>query len=82
MNIKPIFTVGLPKCANLSDIETLNNKISEKMNDYHVLIYVSNSDGYIFEVFYEKDFNQVKFDELKKIIKNSLNKNELEIEKN
>lgn len=40
--------------------------------DYHVVVYLAiNVDNPIIQVFYEKDFNEVKFDELKAIIENA-----------
>ena len=47
--------------------------IADNIDDYHVIVVRSNeSFDMVFECFYEKDFNEVKFEELKKIIKDAV----------
>ena len=70
---KPIFLVGLP----IGTPKITLRKIYEELKgirDYHHLIYINTSDNYEFKVFYEKDFNEVKYDELQKIIKENIGK--------
>ena len=66
--IKPIFTIGLPIATRREDFESISNMLSDKFSDYNVLIYISNLEESKFEAFYEKDFNEVKFEELKQIV--------------
>jgi hypothetical protein len=70
---KPIFIVGLPLDQRIKRDESqksLEDKIGE---DYYCLAYVdSNLKEPKFQVFYEKDFNEVKYEELKKIIEDAL----------
>jgi len=72
---KPILIIGIgnPQVKSV----TLNNvikKVKEAVNDeYYVLVYTSRVLKDIkFEVFYEKDFNEVKYEELKQLITNAL----------
>jgi len=70
--IKPIFTVGIPKPYNkeksLEELESVQKILERKFTDYHILVYFSSNEEVIFNCFYEKDFNEVKFEELKKIV--------------
>lgn len=80
---KPIFFIQIPKgdAEFLDKIEAeksldgLRDKLRGIENDYHILI----DTGYIGEnvsiqVFFEKDFNSVKYDELKSIVENAVKK--------
>lgn len=71
--VKPIFIVGLQNSINASHIDEISKSIQAVITDYHVLVHTTNNDNNQFQVFYEKDFNDVKFDELKKIVSDSLN---------
>ena len=71
---KPILTIGIPE-ASFEIVQRLQKQIKRQMKDYHVLVYASNGDEPKFQVFYEKDFNKVKFNELKEIVKGELIKN-------
>lgn len=69
---KPIFIIGIPNSTKY-DIDRIKKFIGKEMSDYYVLVYSVNSKfNYSFQVFYEKDFNQVKFEELKRIIKDKI----------
>lgn len=72
--IKPIFLIGTPKGSNPKDIEQIQISLERKMSDYHILVYRTNAEEMEFKVFYEKDFNKTKFDELKRMVKDSINK--------
>lgn len=69
---KPIFTIGVPSLdGNLElDDEILNNIFNTIKEDYWVFIHPTTGDDCVFNVYYEKDFNEVKYEELKQIIKN------------
>ena len=67
---KPIFTIGFP--AEHYDQESLDNMsagISKNMSDYYVICYTHKHEETEFQAFFEKDFDDVKFDELKEIVK-------------
>ena len=64
---KPIFIIGLPEAAGM-DQEAIQNQIARKLEDYYVIIYPINDEKPEFKVFFEKDFNLVKYEELKQIV--------------
>lgn len=66
---KPIFLVAIP-FEQYKNIDDIQKNLEGKLIDYHVLIYLHDKEEIEFKAFYEKDFNQVKFDELKQIVKN------------
>jgi hypothetical protein len=43
-----------------------------KLEGYYVLVYKTNEEEIQFKCFYEKDFNDVKFEELKQTVKDML----------
>jgi len=72
---KPIFLVGTPIQGDVFEdqyhVKNLANLIKSKIGDeYHVLVYGTGLAELKFQVFYEKDFNEVKYEELKAIISN------------
>ena len=70
---KPIVTVALPSNVNLEELHNIKGRIGNQLTDYHVLVYQSFSSKEVeIKVFYEKDFNEVKYEELKQIIKDSV----------
>lgn len=66
---KPIFTIGLPHREDQEFLEELNDSLGEKFEDYHVLVYSHPGEDLKLDCFYEKDFNEVKYNELKAFIK-------------
>jgi hypothetical protein len=44
------------------------------MPDYYILVHGTYEDNPSFQVFYEKDFNEVKFEVLKQIVKDYIGK--------
>jgi hypothetical protein len=71
---KPIFTIGLPRHCTEADMAEMRIALTNKLTDYYVLVYLSNLEEAKFEAFYEKDFNKVKYEELKQIIIDNLPK--------
>lgn len=71
--IKPIFIIGVPY-ASMADIEKISKEldISNINDDYHILVISVNHDNPFFKVFYEKDFNEIKYKELKNIVKSQI----------
>jgi len=71
---KPIFLVGLPtRGIDEGDIDYIHSKLNRELYDYHFLIYPYYGKNIKFECFYEKDFNEIKYEELKKIIRERMN---------
>lgn len=72
--VKPILVVGLPEDAPKEAIDLVGEKISSTIDEeYHVLVYISKKIDFSFQVFYEKDFDEVKYEELKQIVKDKIN---------
>lgn len=73
---KPIFIIGLPSQTIREAYEEILKQIEnrkELIEDYHVLCYINpNSEEFHFNAFYEKDFDEVKFEELKQFIQNEI----------
>jgi hypothetical protein len=71
MTAKPILIVRLPKQV-INEITIIAEGFTEKFNDYHVLCLLSDVCQAEFECYYEKDFNEVNFEELKQIVESRL----------
>ena len=69
---KPIFIVEAPMMQTREEFANTQKVLEEKLNDYHVLIVQTNVDDFNFKVFYDKDFTEINYDELKKLIKEKL----------
>lgn len=69
---KPIFTVGIPDGITKKELEEIQSQITKTLSDYYVLVYVFHKNDPEFNAYYEKDFNEVKFEELKEIIRKNL----------
>jgi hypothetical protein len=74
---KPIFLVGINhkqyhECPE--SIDLMSDILSKQLFDYHVVIYSHIKEDIEFQAFHEKDFNEVKYEELKEIVRNSINK--------
>ncbi len=71
---KPIFVVGLPKGTLQGKVEWVAQSLREYLIDYHVICYESKQQDVVFNCFYEKDFTDVKYEELKQMVKDLMNK--------
>lgn len=69
---KPIFLVGLPMKTDYEYVHEAQVELDRKLDGYYSLIYRTNQDEIKFQCFYEKDFDEVKFEELKQIVKENL----------
>lgn len=70
---KPILTVGLSFGSDIKEVEeNFKKNFKELTNEYHVLAYLTNTQDPVLKVFYEKDFNHVKYEELKKFIADAI----------
>ena len=70
---KPIFIIESPIIQTREEFDRMQKTLQNELNDYHVLMVSSDRDEFNFEVFYDKDFTHVNYDELKKIIYDKLN---------
>lgn len=68
----PIFTVGLPNQATEQVLNDVQSDLSGQFDDYHVLVYSHFGEDVKFDCFYEKNFNEVKYKELKAIVRSKL----------
>tara|TARA_R110000737_G_scaffold295887_2_gene302527 strand:- start:44 stop:262 length:219 start_codon:yes stop_codon:yes gene_type:complete len=69
---KPIFIVESPMMQTQEEFAKIEEVLKNKLNDYHLLMVQANVDDFNFKVFYEKDFTEIKYDELRKLIKEKL----------
>ena len=73
---KPIVVITIPALTKEKGKEIYENKrILDLKEEYHVFILgcpPAPNKQVTWEVFYEKDFNEVKYEELKKIIKDKV----------
>ena len=69
---KPIFLVKVPyEITSVCDGEHVNNiqkVLEKKLTDYHVLVAGCNVNDLEFQCFFEKDFGEINFEELKSIV--------------
>jgi hypothetical protein len=68
---KPIFLVALPHEA-ADKIQDIQKSLENQLTDYYPLIYIHNKDEIEFRAVYEKDFDEIKFEELKEIVRGSV----------
>lgn len=70
---KPIFLIGFPRTTQVEQIQIINKALDKKLKDYHTLTYLQNeSDEMLFNVFYDKDMDNVKFEEIKEFVNNKM----------
>ena len=69
---KPIFLVGLPQMASREQIEDVQKNLERKLEQYYPLVYQTNGDEIDFKCFFEKDFDEVKYEELKQIVRDAV----------
>ena len=71
-----IFRIDTKRIPELSGLSQINRDLSKKMEDYYVFTLPLDSDekedSVKIEVFYEKDFTKIQYDELRNIIEESL----------
>jgi len=73
---KPIFIIGLPREEATKQLDeyydSVRKSLEQKLAQYYVLVYYSNSDDMEFKCFNDADFTDIKFEELKAMIKNEI----------
>lgn len=68
-------------CRGIIEVYEVQKILDERLNDYHVLVvpFEQPDDEYFepmqLQVFYEKDFTKIQYQELKEIIEKSLQQN-------
>jgi len=67
MESKPIFCVGMPKIRERVS-QDVRNELQLKMNDYHVLVYETNSNEPVFNCFNGENVSDIQIEELKALI--------------
>lgn len=70
---KPIFIVGLPLDRSDTELEHVQKLLDRELKDYYSLVYTTNDNEIQFKAFYEKDFDEIKYEELKQIVQDSIN---------
>ena len=69
---KPIFIVEAPMMQTQEEFANVQKLLENKLNDYHVLMVKMDVNDFNFKVFYDKDFTEINYDELRKLIKERL----------
>lgn len=69
---KPIFLVGVPRNMDYEQVLKAQVELERQLDGYYSLVFQTNQDEIKFQCFYEKDFDEVKFEELKQIVKENL----------
>lgn len=61
--------------GEIASIAEVNDLFVDKFNDYHVFCFPQNSmdDIFAFQVFHEKDFSEIQYQELRDLISAELN---------
>ncbi len=57
--------------ASIEQIEEIQKNLEQKFEQYYTLVYTTNSSEIEFKCFFEKDFDVVKFEELKQIVRDA-----------
>ena len=72
---KPIFLIKAPYNTTMETFHSIRKSLENSVGkEYFVLVINTQLEEWEFECFYEKDFNKVKYEELKQIIKDSCGK--------
>ncbi len=69
---KPIFLVGVPMDFGPQTVQAIQQMLEDKIQDYYPLVYAKkDGDEIDFKALYEKDFDEVKFEELKELVRSN-----------
>jgi hypothetical protein len=69
---KPIFLVGLQSSATHEDINDAAISLKKLDKDYYVIVHIGKTEHIEFQCFFEKDFDEIKYEEVKQIVRDSL----------
>lgn len=70
--IKPIFLVGLPRTTSCEEVEEVQKNLKRKLDQYYSLVFLTNTSEIDFKCFFEKNFNEIKFEELKQLVRDAM----------
>ena len=65
---KPILTIGLPFGWSASELREAQERFKTAMPDYYVIFYDVLKSVPQFNVFYDKDFVEINYDELRDML--------------
>jgi hypothetical protein len=63
---KPIFIIFIP-VEMTKEMDKIQEQLTNKLDDYHILSVTHEKPEIEFKAFYEKDFTEIKFTELRQI---------------
>jgi hypothetical protein len=69
---KPILIVEAPMMQTHEEFANVQKVLEKKLNDYHVLMVQMDVNNFNFKVFYDKDFTEINYNELRKLINEKL----------
>lgn len=77
-NVKPILTVAVP--FNHADkIDSIHEALAETIKDYHIIVYIDTGDNLKFHVFYDKDADEKKVEDVTQFVKEEFEKLKLKL---
>jgi len=69
---KPIFLVGVPVDFHPQTLQNIQQMLEDKIQDYHTIVYTKkDGDEIDFKALYEKDFDEIKFEQLKELVRSN-----------
>lgn len=71
---KPIFIIQIPDTTEQEDFVRHQKYLEGKFPDYYILIHSAPIEMVQFKMFYEKDFDEIKYEELKQLVLNQFKK--------
>jgi len=73
MTAKPIILIRIPN-VSVKKLQSINKSISDDIRKEYFVFVVNSTivNDLSFEIFYEKDFNEVKYKELKQLLSKEL----------
>jgi len=58
--------------ASREQIEDVQKNLEQKLEQYYPLVYQTNRNEIDFKCFFEKDFDEVKYEDLKQIVRDAV----------
>ncbi len=65
---KPFLFFGIPNDIDKTTTE-IQKEFEKKFKDYNIVVHTTKNFDFEFKVFYENDFDKIKHEELKQIVK-------------
>lgn len=69
---KPIFIIQIPDTERRENFELYIKQLENKFPEYYVLIHTAPIKRVEFKMFYDNDFDEIKYEELKQLVLDSL----------